>query len=105
MTWVTTEAERWRSRVLRFASQHAATRRHPQKIRTETERRVLRWVFYCIALAQSPADINDEVLGSFLRQAHVRKTGVPFDLPMRSAYRRVIEEWGRWCAGQRWSPS
>lgn len=99
MTWVTTEAERWHGRVLRFASHHAGNRAHPQKIRTETERRVMRWAFYCVSLARSPADIDDETLRAFLHQAHVFKTGVPFDPPMRSAYKRIIEEWGRWCAG------
>lgn len=105
MTWVTTEAELWHGRVLQFASHHASTRQNPGKTRTECERRVLRWVLYCVSLARSPARIDDEMLNAFLAQAYVRKTAVPFGTQMRSAYRRIIKEWGTWCERQRWSAS
>ena len=105
MTWVTTEFERWHRRALQFASHHASTRSNPPKIRTECERRLLRWVLYCISLARSPADIDSEMLQAFLAQAHVRNTGVLFGPEMRSAYGRVIKEWGQWCARQGWPAS
>ena len=98
MTWVTTEAERWHSKVLEFASHYSSTRQNAKKVRTECERRVLRWVLYCVSLARPPAHVSHDLLQAFLDQAHVRKTAVPFDTPMRSAYKRIIEEWGEWCA-------